>query len=238
MELLLWLFFYDSRWFFGSKASVNTLKLLWYIPLLSHIIFVSYCAFILISTKITKEFHPIILNDIFNDCRDLLKLWIYSRIVFSFLISFFIIFFQIKSSKIESEEKKFFRNAEAIFPMVPKDSSNYDYWIIRKSLMSCEGIALFFLGIISFLWSFIMINFHYLANKFQGCDYNLILTINVISIFIFVGNIPVLILFFFTVLLKINSFFCSYLCPKVLIWLSRQYNHNLVKFEVEHNCNK
>jgi len=233
MELLLWIFFYDPKWFFFSKASIKSFKFSWFIPLLIHLIFVSYCCYVLFITKFRNKHHLIIINDLFNECGTYLKLWIYSRIFFSVFIALNLLHFKFSIDKIEHKEKSFFNNAISIFPGLQKNTEHYNYWIIRKSINKSSGISLLLLGIISFLWSFSMINFTYMENKFQGCEYQLILTINLISILIFLSNIPILILLFFKILLKVNSYFCSYLCPKMLIWFSRLYNHNLEKFEME-----
>lgn len=233
MELLLWLYFYDSKWFLDYKFMQKIFKYLWFIPLLSHIIFMSYCSYLLILTKVTHERHPnpIIKNDIFNECGNFLNSAIYGRISFSLLIVIMIIIFEFKIHSINQKENKFFSDAESIFPMVKNNIEKN--WLRRKALMSCSGIMLLIFSIISFIWSSLMISFNYLESKFQGCDYNLVLNMNINSIFIFLSNFPVIIAFTFTVLLKISSFFCAYLCPKKLKSLSELFNHDMVKFDKE-----
>jgi hypothetical protein len=232
MELLLWLYLYDPRWFLDSKLIHKIFKYLWVIPLISHITFIAYSAYILIISRVTNKRHPIIINDIFNECGYFLNSAIYGRISFSLLIALMIVLFEFKIHKIYQKENKFFKDAESIFPMVKINVEKN--WMRRKALMSCSGILLLFFSIISFIWSSLMINFNYLENKFQGCDYNLVLNINLISIFIFLSNIPVIILIFFTVFLKINSFFCAYMCPKILKSVSGLFNHDIVKFDKEY----
>jgi len=233
MELLLWLFSYDPRWFFYSKISLKTFKYFWFIPLLCHFVFVSYCGYVSIIYKFSNKNNPIIIDDIFSECENFLKLWIYSRICFSFLISLALLLYQTKISNLENKEKSFFNDAESIFPILNKNSNNLDYWLIRKSIMSTVGKTILILGIISFLWSCAMLNFHYLENKFQGCEYDIIVTINFVSILIFIGNIPMLVLLFFIIILKVNAFFCAYLSPKLLRWVSAKYTRSLVKFEIQ-----
>ena len=222
MELLLWMWFYDPRWFFNIKISIKCYKYAWLIPLVGHIALVTLCLYILLSST-------------FPGCDETLKLWIFSRIVFSFLIGINIILFMLKISFVFDREKVFFKNAEFVFPTIKNNMDNYSFWIRRKSLISTPGILLFFLGIISLFWSYVIINLHYVENKFENCESNLITLLNWNSVLIFVGNIPLLILLITFILFKVSSFLCAFLCPRVLIWVSKLCSKDIRKFEFSNN---
>lgn len=142
-----------------------------------------------------------------------------------------IILVQFKINLIEKTEKKFFYSIKSIFPAMSHVYPNLDIWIRRKSLTSTPGFTLLLIGIVSLIWSFFMLNLHYLENKFQGCDLKLISLININSIFVFLGNIPVIILIFFKIVLKVNSYFISYLCPGCLRYLSQLFSYDLTRLE-------
>ena len=94
MELLLWLWFYDPRWFFNFKISVDCYKNAWLIPLFLHLFLMFVCLYYL---QISETF----------SCDRSLKLWLYSRTFFSFLLSVTIVFFQVKISKVNRKEKSY-----------------------------------------------------------------------------------------------------------------------------------
>ena len=99
MELLLWMWFYDSRWFFNFKVSVQIYKYAWYIPLFVHMILACVCFYFLQTTE-----SP--------DCETTLKLWLSSRTFFSVLISINIVFFMNKIATVYKKENSFFENAK------------------------------------------------------------------------------------------------------------------------------
>lgn len=231
MELLLWVLFFDPKWFFISKISMNFFKFTWMIPLISHIFLVLYSVFILINSKFSFKDHSLKIADLFSECKRTLVIWIMSRIFFSLLIALNIIIFMCKIYSIENSEKRFFITCQSIFPDIKHVNKNCDFWIRRKSITSTPGFLLLLLGIISLIWSFFLINLHYLENKFQGCDLKVLSLINLNSIFVILGNIPFIILIFFKIILKVNSYLFSYLCPGCLKCTSQLFSHNLIELD-------
>jgi hypothetical protein len=208
MELFLWMWFYDSRWFFNFKISVKCYKYAWLIPLFTNTILSGICFYFLHTTDSPN-------------CEASLKLWLFSRTFFSVLISVNILFFMYKISNVYQKESSFFGNALKIYPSVKQTIENYDYWIRRKSLISTPGVLLLFLGIISLFWSYIMINLYYFEGKFVGCDEKILSLLNFNSFLIFIGNIPLLLVIIVLLLIKITSFVSAYLCPNLLIKISK-----------------
>lgn len=217
MELLLWMWFYDPRWFFNFKISVRCYKNAWFVPLLSHLILASLCFYFL---------H----NSDTPNCDASLKLWLFSRAVFSVLISINIAFFMNKISIVYKKENSFFENSKKVYPHLIEALDNYDFWIRRKSLISTPGVLLLFLGIISMFWSYIIINLYYFEKKFVGCDENMLSLLNFNSFLIFTGNIPILVVITVLLLVKIVSFVCAYLCPGFLVWCAKMCPPKMVKY--------
>jgi len=213
MELLLWMWFYDPRWFFNIKLSIKCYKYTWLVPLMAHLGLVVYCIYL--------RFYSSASNLIAESCSETIIPWILTRIFFSFLISITIIIFMFKISLVHQRELQYFKNAEKVYPTLRNNMEPYNFWIRRKSLISTPGILLLFLGMISQFWSYIMIKMYYIDDKFSSnCD--LVSFLNIYNIFIFLGNIPLIILFFLMVFLKISYFFCAFLYPRVLIWISKK----------------
>ena len=237
MELLLWMWFYDPRWFFNIRIiSINFYKFTWLIPLMAHIWLVCYCIYLITYTS---------YSEVFSGCDKSVILWALSRIFFSFFISITIIIFMFKISFVFNREKKYFENAENIYPALKGHLDTYNFWIRRKSLISTPGIFLLFLGLISLFWSYLMIKMYYFERLFDKCENNLISFLNLNNMFIFFGNIPLLVLLIVVCFVKINYICCAFLCPKTYIWLSKikgtnttnnsTSNFNKKKFEGRNN---
>jgi hypothetical protein len=202
MELLLWMWFYDTRWFFNFKISVKCLKYAWYVPLVINLGLALLC--LLIYTP--KE----------DTCAPSLFLWLYSRAAFSFIISLNIIIFLFKISSVYKKERYYFNNARKIYPALNEYMNHYDFWIRRRSLISTPGVMLFIMGFISLFWSYLMMKLYFYEDKFEGCNNRLIALLNFNSILIFIGNVPLLIVIITLVLVKVFFFLSAFLCPGIL----------------------
>lgn len=220
MELLLWLWFYDPRWFFNFKISIVCYKNSWLIPLFLHVILIIVSLFYL---QISETFL----------CDTSLRLWLYSRTFFSFLISLNIIFFKFKIIEVYNTEIKYFDNAKKIYPVLKYSMKHYDYWIRRKSLISTSGLLLLILGIISLFWSYLIISFYHFQNYYEKCDEKIQKFLNIHSLLIFIGNIPLFAIIFFLLMFKLLSLISAYLCPYCLIYLSKYYMTETPSVEIK-----
>jgi hypothetical protein len=158
------------------------------------------------------------------NCDTTVKLWLFSRAVFSVLISINILVFIFKVSEVYKKENSFFTNAIKIYPsleMVESTTNQFDYWIRRKSLISTSGVLLLFLGIISLFWSYIIINLYYFEHRLNGCDQNIISLLNFNSILIFTGNVPLFVIIFVLILVKLGSFITAWICPRLTVTLGK-----------------
>lgn len=214
MELLLWLWFYDPRWFFNFKISISLYLWTWIIPFFIHI-FLSASSFYFIKTE----------------CEASLRLWLFSRGFSSFLLAANILFFMIKIVKVNRKESSFFENAKKIYPALKDNVTRFDFWIRRKSLISTPGIILLFLGGISLFWSYVMFNLYFIDNKFNNCDENILTILNINTIIILIGNIPLIVVLLCLILFKITSYLAAYLCPNCLISVSKCFTPNIVKLQ-------
>lgn len=219
MELLLWLWFYDPRWFFNVKISVLCYKNAWLIPLFLHLFMMFVCLYYL---QISETF----------SCDKSLKLWLYARTFFSFLISATIIFFKFKISQVYQKEIDYFDNAKRVYPSLNYSMKNYDYWIRRKSLISTSGIILLLLGIISLFWSYMIISFYHFQNYYSTCDIKIQKLLNMQSIIIIVGDAPLLFIIIILLLMKIGSLISAFACPGCLIYFSKSCSSEKPKVEI------
>jgi hypothetical protein len=219
MELLLWFWFYDSRWFFNFKISVICYKNAWLIPLFMHTMLMFICLYYL---QISETF----------SCDRSLRLWLYSRTFFSFLISLNIIFFKFKISDVYTKELAFFDNAKKIYPALTHSMRQYDYWIRRKSLISTPGILLLFLGFISLFWSYLIISFYHFQNYYGTCDIKIQKLLNLHSLFILLGNIPIILIICILLVIKLSSLVAAFACPNMLIAFSKLTTRAKPKVEV------
>jgi hypothetical protein len=206
---MLWLWFYDSRWFFDFNISIACYKKLWLLPLFTNILLIGVCVYF------------ITLKEIFT-CDNSLVFWLFSRILFSSLISIIIISFIKKISESNSQENLFIQRVIKIFPSVKGKNSSYETLIKRRSINSVRGIILLVLSVISLLWSYTIVAFHLLENYYGGCNLKINTFLNFHSYLIVLGNMPFIIICLIFGFMKIGSYSSSYICPNFLIKLSNQ----------------
>lgn len=214
MELLLWLWCYDSSWFFNFKISSAFYLWIWLIPFAINL-FLSVSSIYFIRTE----------------CEASLRLWLFSRASSSILLCIFNVIFMIKISKVIQKETSFFENAKKIYPAINKNLNKIDFWIRRKSLVSTPGILLLFLGVISLFWSYIMFNFYFVENKFSECDPNVITILNINTYLILIGVIPIFLALLCVILIKITYYFGIHLFPNWFIRVAKCFPPNLLKID-------
>ena len=218
MELLLWLWFYDTRWLFNFKMSLTCYKNIWLIPLLLHSLVITICIYYL---QLSSTF----------SCDKSIRMWLYTRTFFSALISATIVFFMIKINKVFEKEKKSFETPIKIMPYLENNMSQYDFWIKRKSLLSTSGILLLFLGLVSLFWSCMIISFYYYQDYYLSCEVKIQKLLNIHSIFIIVGNAPLALILAIMLIVKISCLIAAFLCPNILISFSKFFTKE--KMEVQ-----
>lgn len=223
MELLLWLWFYDTRWLFNFKISITCYKNAWLIPLFLHSGLMAVCLYYL---QISATF----------TCDKSLRLWLYTRTFFSFLIGTTIIFFMVKISNIDEKERKAFETPVNIMPQLQNNMRQYDFWIRRKSLLSTPGILLLFLGLVSLFWSCLIISFYHFQDYYFKCESKIQKLLNVHSLIIIIGNSPLAFVFVVMIFVKVSSFICAFLCPNFLISISKFFSNSKMKVELIRYC--
>ena len=219
MELLLWLWFYDNRWFFNFKISITCYRNSWLIPLFMHLFLMFVCLYYL---GVSETF----------SCDRSLKLWLYSRTFFSLLISITIIIFKYKILTLHKKEIDYFENSRRVYPQLLTSMKYYDYWIRRKSLISTPGILLLFLGLVSLFWSYLIITFYHYQNYYSKCDIKIQRLLNIHSLFIIVGNLPLIIIFVLLGLMKFSVFLSALLCPSCLVYTSTKTTKEKFKVDI------
>ena len=209
MELILWLWFYDSRWFFDCNISISCYKKLLLFPLFINLCLLGVCIYF------------VTLKEIFT-CDKSLIIWIYSRILFTLLLSGMILLFFKKISESNFQENIFLQKAKKIFPRIKDNNTSYENLIKRKAINSFIGIVLLLFSILSLVCSFTIIAFHHLENYYIGCNLKINSFLNFHSFLVLLGNLPFFIICFIFSFMKIGSYASSYICPSFLIKLSNR----------------
>lgn len=204
MELLLWLWLLDKRWLFGYKPNIYLYIFIWLIPILINI------------SVIYFNFYFFSVDDI------LFQYTIFSKLIicfFSFLTSLILIQNLLSYQKKENNFFEQIKNSS-----LTKKIRRDNYWVYRNSLINLNGIFLLIISLFQVFWSYYYINF--------GIKYNYYYTILLRqSAFFEIGfAIFVFIIFGITSIIKIFSFITLYLCPKLIIFISKIFiKDNLLK---------
>ena len=223
MELLLWLWFYDTRWFFNFKISIVCYKNAWLIPLFLHSFLMIVCLYYL---QISETF----------SCDKSLRLWLYTRTFFSFLLSITIVFFMMKIVNVNKKEINAFETPLKIMPNLENNMKQYEFWIRRKSLLSTPGILLLFLGLVSMFWSYLIISFYHFQNYYFTCEVKIQRLLNTHSFFILIGNLPLVIILITMLVLKVSSFIAAFLCPNVVMAIGKGCARKEMKVDLIRYC--
>lgn len=206
MELFLWLYFWDNRFFFNLKVPVRIYKYSWFVPLFVHSILIFVGVYYL---DISSNFK----------CVESLKLWLYHRIVLSFLICLNMIIFMIKISQAYDRETAYFSKARQAYPILKDTIHEYDYWIRRNCLFSTSGVLLLIQGLISFFWSY-MIAALYKDHYYDSCDTRVQQVLNAHSYFIWYGNVILLVILCSMVFIKLLFFGMAKIYPRIAIQMA------------------
>lgn len=210
MELFLWLYFYDERWFFNLKLPIHVYRNIWFIPLIYH--------FFLASISL----YYINLNEDPFQCEDSLKVWIYQRIFFSLLLILCIILFKVKIKQTFSKELKHYSEAKKIYPILNQNCNlKYNYWIKQNSLISTSGILLLFLGFISLFWSYLIFKMFFYNPYYNNCNLKIQQLLFIHACIILYGNLLTILILILSIFIKISSNIAAFTCPDLLIKLSK-----------------
>lgn len=187
MEVFLWLWFYDSNFFFNIKTTLQFYKNAWVLPIITHIIVCFVCMYYLF-----------ISDD--NDCNEAFRLWQTLKFFISFLLMALLVYFIISINSCEKEEKSRFKNTKRVIHLGNTVKTKADIWIKRKTLLSPFGFLIFFFGVIYFFGSIFMMSI-YTFDKHNICDQKLKNLLFWHSLFVLITNSPVilsLLIMFFT----------------------------------------
>lgn len=218
MELFLLLWFYDNRWFFNLKISILCFKNSWIIPLFLHAFLMTICIYYLC-------LHSSV------DCEANLRAWLIGHSFFSFLLVLNIVLFMKKITEIYDKERSFLEHTKKIYPVMRGEQNKLDLWVRRESIRSCNGKTLMILGLISLSWSLLLLGFYRSKQVYKNCDIIIRKMLDMHSMFIFFGNMPIIILFLSFLTVKTFSFVSTYLCPDLQIWMSEPWKNEEIEAE-------
>jgi hypothetical protein len=142
-----------------------------------------------------------------------------------------IVLFMNKISKIYGEELNFLERSKKIFPILKGQQNKLDFWVRRESIRGFYGVLLLILGIVSLAWSFLIISFYHSHQVYKNCDLIIRKMLDVHSMFIFLGNIPIVVLFFSLITVKTFSFISTFTCPDLLICMSKPFKNEVIEAE-------
>lgn len=200
MELLLWLWFYDNRFFFSLKIPTTFYQLIWVVSIIINLLICSAGGYFIIQKKIIDSFIRILLLSNITICG----------ITLIISIGFIL--------RISYEHKKHFRNYSEALKTIPELSlviKSNDFWVKNNSLNSFFGVVLLFCSIIIFFfssglmtyrkqWRIVPFEMHWLHEQnllFYYAAYELLFTI------------PIFLEFLLSIVIKVGAFATVYLCP-------------------------
>ena len=211
MELMLMLWFYDNHWFFDFKISIICFKNSWIVPI--------FLNALLLTVGIYNFF--INLSVI---CDSNMQTWLIIRGLFSISLIINIIIFMRKISKLINEVSDFLHGTKKIYPALKGENDKLDFWIRREAFRSIYGISLLILGKISLIWSILIITYYKSHDVNKNCDLMIMKLLDYHSLVIFIGNIPILIMFISLIFVKSSVLLFPYICPIFFIFSNKIKN--------------
>lgn len=203
MELLFWLWYYDSKFFFDIKSSIQFYKNSIILPALIHL-FICFTG--LYYLYLTEFYH----------CDEAFFIWQTYKIFFSFIFITVLFFFRLEIISYEKKEKSYYDKANQIYPQSLSVLDKADYWIKRNTLLSNMGIMVLFLSVIS-VSSSIFILCIYSFDRANVCDMKLKSILYYHSIFILASNSPLAVSCFTMLFTKLLPVISAFTCPTLLM---------------------
>lgn len=215
MELLIWFWLLDSRWFFDFELSIKNFRKLIVLPIITNFTigcFILYLLFELFYLEINHNLEP---------CNNRLILWIYSRLLICIMIILISSSLIYISFQREKKEKKYFEHVKNLNIHIAESIDRYDFWIKRKCLLSTPGVIYCLISFLIIFWSLLVMKLFYIDKAdVSECPSILIILVQVDSIFCFVTNLPIFLAFLSFFLIKITSALLALFWPSALVWLS------------------
>ena len=221
MELFLWLWLFDERWVFNIKLSNLKYRILWFFPLFSQIFLILLCFYFVFLTNITH-------------CEKQIKVVLFSKAFFSLLLTISIIKFYFNLKRHCFKEEANLELVHKVYPTLRKSVTNnhLDSYFSRKCLFNTNGIILLLLSITSFIWSY----YGAYLNREESesvvtpyCNRGFEDLISKHSSFIFITNLPIIIVLIITIFIKIFSAVGTLLCPNLKIKIGKLRSVNVKK---------
>lgn len=230
MELLLWLYLYDSRWLFNIKLTTKIHKYLWAVPIFIH--------FMLLSAGV---YYLNFLDD--YPCTKTLKMWIYHKTFFSILMIINIIIFLMKIQTLQQKERQQIEESTKNFNYHPQNHLNtisfeqtyLSFWVRRNALVSTSGVLLLIQGFTSIYYSHLIKNL-ITSQYFRSCDYKIQKTLIFHSHSIFYGNLLIIFITAVMICVKIFHFAMGMYFPRryalFMKFMAKIYKKSLFKFNL------
>ncbi len=203
MELFLWLYLYDNRWLFEFKIPIKTYKNLWMIPIFAHIILLLTAVYYF---QVSDNF----------ECTESLRVWLYNRMCFSFIIVLNMITFVIKLMQTYDKHTAKMKKISKVYPIISRQIHEFNYPIRISTLISTPGVMLFILSSVSFFWSSNILT-NYSTNYYDSCNSNIQKVLDYHSYAIYYCNLFVFVLFGITCTIKITCLLISSFFIKVYL---------------------
>lgn len=227
MEVFLWFWLLDKRWLCGYRPKIRNYILLWFFPitmnailLTLNIYFISHSLYLNIESNIVYQYY-IMIKSLFSLISIICSIILVRDLVIhhhrenSSLI-------EILSINLNKNEDKINKNND--FNMILSED---EYWCSRKCLFNPNGKFLLIIGICQIICSI-----YYLRvknNYIYYVDYSLKQSSSIELLF----ALPVIFVFVTSFLIKLITFIMSYICPNVIICLSKLFSDHRYQKKID-----
>ena len=218
MELLLWLYLYDNRWFFKKNISIDLYKFLLLIPLSAH--------FLDSVISLHDMYAPCVCN-----CKEERNKMLYHQIIISIICCLIIAVFLKQISYEYKKESLHVELGKKAYPTLKLKIHEHDFWIRRNSLSSLPGLMLLIEGIFSFFWSYLQV---YTIRTFTICDSYLTIFIYAHGYITFLSCIFIFIVFGLLIAIKVVFVILGQFFPKALIKIADLYHRPSSNIIIHH----
>ena len=205
MELLIWFWLNDPRWFFNIENSLIAFNLILLIPIILNSLLCGLFSYLIFYHNIDN-----------GQCNDYVTIWIYSRSLICFFMLISSCFMLFKAVKSGNKEKSYFKAIGEINPTIKTAIDKYDFWIKRKCIYSTAGIIFLVLATTVLLWVIVILN-----NVDLMCQDEFInIVLKSEMYFVLISNSPIYIAILTFILIKVTSAIIAFTCPSVLVTIS------------------
>jgi len=210
MELLFWLWLYDSRWFFQIKQKQEIIKNIWLLPMFINLVFLLL----------------IVLLSVFNSqiCSHVLYQYLWTRELLSVALATASFGLILKAQSIQNREHIKFERIATFGKGNNLSVLISTYWLRTAMLKSVFGFSMLVLALMNIIWSWEMFKDYYFNSEiFEDCSGIVLQALRLNADMVVIFTFPLVVGVTLSIFVKLCAVISGLLCPGLVVSIYKRF---------------